>query len=265
MRVFIMIFSNVYNPTDKIFSLFDKISSSWRLALMTIVVLFVIGCLTIWTMSNTPAKPIKIANTSGLTAKEIDAVQSVVSPFGSVQLFGADLQAIHTNIAKLSWVERVSVSRNWYQGVTVAVTPRKAIANFGSGRMVDANGVVFVPADKDMLMNKNMVNLEGDPEKAMQIMTQMQHINTWYAPLGLKVKELILEPRHAWIISFDNGLKVKVDRENTEQKIYMLSVELAGKFKEVLPHIEAVDLRYKNNSFAIVPKSENSKDIIMAN
>lgn len=243
---FVMTFNNMYKPFGKFFSPTDKFSASWRLAFITIVILFIIGCLATWAAADSPAKSITVANSSHLNTKELEALQSAIQPFGAVQFFGADLRAIHTNVAKLSWVERVDVSRNWYQGVTVSVTPRKAIANFGSGHMVDANGVVFVPADKSQLMNDSLVTLKGYPEQATQIMTQMQRINTWYAPLGVKVTDLILTPRQTWVVEFDNNFKVVVDHENTEQKLYNLSVDLVNHYQERFSELYSADLRYHN-------------------
>ena len=39
------------------------------------------------------------------------------------------------------------MQRDWNNGVVVSVIARKPIANFGSDRLLDADGVVYEPAE----------------------------------------------------------------------------------------------------------------------
>lgn len=223
---------------------------------MTLLVVFLVGFLTIGInrTQNKPAEDIVIDD-SNLSPAEVQVLASTLSSVGKVQFFSADLEQIHDEVTKLSWVESADVSRDWYRGVMVSVTPRKAIANFGSRQMMDASGQVFVPVDRTQLMNTHLVTLYGDETEAADIMTQMNHINTWFEPLGISVKELSLTPRQTWIIGFNSGLRVIVDGENTEQKLYGLPKTLFWHYKDKLNQIQSVDLRYKNG-FVIAWKSQ---------
>lgn len=223
---------------------------------MTLLVVFLVGFLTIGInrTQNKPAEDIVIDD-SNLSPAEVQVLASTLSSVGKVQFFSADLEQIHDEVTKLSWVESADVSRDWYRGVMVSVTPRKAIANFGSRQMIDASGQVFVPVDRTQLMNTHLVTLYGDEAEVADIMTQMNHINTWFEPLGISVKELSLTPRQTWIIGFNSGLRVIVDGENTEQKLYGLPKTLFWHYKDKLNQIQSVDLRYKNG-FVIAWKSQ---------
>lgn len=234
----------------------ERFFATWRSALVVIAVLFVVcvGFFTISGVQNKPTEPIVIDD-SNLSPAEVQMIRQSLASVGQVQFFSADLGRIYDEIAKLSWVESVDVNRDWYRGVTVFVTPRKAVANFGSKQMIDANGQVFVPVDSSVLRNPNLVNLYGHEADALLIMTQMNRINTWFEPLGIQVKDLNLTPRQTWVIRFDNNLRVIVDRENTEQKLYGLPKILSGHYKDKLNHIQSVDLRYKNG-FVIAWKSQ---------
>lgn len=221
------------------------VTKPWYSALMTVVVLFVIGVFIIKVIETKPAEPI-VVSTDNLSRAEVSEVEQALQPLGHVQFFSADLPRIQETVASLSWVENVSVSRDWYRGVTVLVTPRKAIANFGSERMLDSSGATFVPVDKSMLMNANLVTLHGNPADAKIIMKQLHQLNVWFAPLGMRVKDLSLTARQTWIIQFSNGIRVVVDREDTERKLYELPKILKGHYKNNLHQIKMVDLRYKN-------------------
>lgn len=240
------------------FSKFGKLSlNPWQSAIATVLAVFLIGFLLLNILQKRPAQPIVI-DEKNLSSAEIEAMQAVVASLGDVQFFSADLAHIHQTVSTLSWVENVDVYRDWYQGVLVAVTPRKAVAKFGSRQLLDASGVVFEPVDKDKLLSKNMIRLQGSSDESRAIMRQLYRINMWFAPLNMSVDDLILTPRQTWIIRFNNGLRVVVDREDTEQKLYNLPKILQKQYKSQISSIQSIDLRYKNG-FVIAWKNANSQ------
>lgn len=224
---------------------------------LTIVTLLVMGFFILRAVNYTPKEAI-VLDEHGLSSAQMSELQEVLTRFGQVQFFRADLQDIYQAAADISWVETVHVYRDWHRGVVVSAIPRKAIANYGSTHMLDANGVVFVPADKRELMNERLVTLHGEDARAGDIMRQMQRVNTWFTPLGLQVKDMILTPRRTWVVHFNNGLTVIVDYENTEQKLYGLAKILNDRFKDKISTMQSVDLRYKNG-FSIAWKMGASK------
>lgn len=229
------------------------LSKSWQSALITLVLLFVVGFFAIKTIGKSPAKPIYIES-SNLTEFEHESLVGAVSQFGHLPFFGGSLHQIHGHVTDLSWVEHAKVSRDWHRGVMIEATPRKPIANFGSQELLDANGVVFSPANPSDLMNPNLVTLHGAVTEVDDIMRQMWYINEHFSPLGLMADDLILTPRHTWVIRFHNGLRVVVDNENTEQKLHQLSVVLKTQFTDRIDDMQSVDLRYKNG-FSIAWKT----------
>lgn len=217
----------------------------WHSAMITVLLLFVMGFFAIRYLNSVPQTPIMIER-ANLTQAEFTSLQDALQPITQVRFFSANLHHIHQTATKLSWVENAEVNRDWYQGIIVSVIPRKPIANFGSNQMLDANGVVFVPADASVVMNSNLATLYGNPSQSWELMTQMQRINTWFAPLEMTVDDLILTSRHTWIVRFNTGLRVIVDYENTERKLYGAANVLREHFKGQVPQMQSVDLRYKN-------------------
>ncbi|VEG12116.1 cell division protein FtsQ/DivIB [Moraxella cuniculi] len=221
----------------------------WQSVLMTLLVVVLLGFLLNYAIKNSESKPIVIESKQ-LSVAQLQALQKVVQPIGSVQFFASDLSQIHQAISQLSWVQDASVYRDWNRGVVVSVIPRKAVANFGSDRLLDASGVVYQPADDAQLMDARLVNLHGRADESTQIMQKLKRVNAWFLPLGIYVQDLILTPRQTWIIRFNNGMRVMVDHEDTEQKLYNLAMQLQSTLADDLPKIDSVDLRYKNG-FAI--------------
>lgn len=218
----------------------------WHILLMVVIVLGAVSFIMVKSAGQATKHPI-VLDSSNLTASQVVSLKTAIIPFGQVQFFDADLIGIHHAVSKLSWIESVRVKRDWRQGVIVSVVPRRAVANFGSQHLLDANGVVFVPADEHELMDKNLVNLYSrHTNDAKEMMRQMQRVNEWFSPIGMIAQDMTLTSRQTWLIRFDNGLRVIVDHENTEQKLFSLSSLLAGSLAKELPNMQSVDLRYKN-------------------
>ncbi|MEC5209421.1 cell division protein FtsQ [Psychrobacter sp. PL15] len=185
-------------------------------------------------------------STQGLTSVQYQALQKVMSQQKVSSFFTSDLQVLRDITISLAWVDQVSITRDWQRGIVVNALPKQAVANFGTERLVDAKGAVFVPADSRELTQDKFATLQGEMTQAPVIMQQMQQINGWYAPLNMRVEDIILSPRMTWLIRFDNGLRVIVDNENTAQKLLSLSQLLGNQLSARRDNIQSIDLRYKN-------------------
>ena len=226
----------------------------WHSALMIIVLIAIFGLLTNYLLNNETVKPIVIESNQ-LTKSQFGALQQAIEPIGEVQFFGADLVKIHQTISQLTWVESAHVQRDWNNGVVVSVAARRPIANFGSDRLLDANGVVYEPAESLGGRRLIIVKLHGQDTESQPIMQTLKRINVWYAPLDVQVQDLILTPRQTWIIRFNNGMRIMVDHEDAEQKLYNLAIQLQGALANDFGRIGSVDLRYKNG-FAIAWRNQ---------
>ena len=196
-------------------------------------------------LRDAPPAAIHVSN-QGLTVTEYRALQQVMNQQSVSSFFTSDLQALRDITTNLAWVDQVSISRDWQRGIVVTALPKQAVANFGTERLVDAKGSVFVPADSRDLTQERFATLQGDRAQAPVIMQQMQQVNDWYTPLDMQVADIILSPRMTWLIRFDNGLRVIVDNEDTAQKLLNLSQLLANQLSNRRDQIQSVDLRYKN-------------------
>ncbi|WP_201586418.1 cell division protein FtsQ/DivIB [Psychrobacter jeotgali] len=187
-----------------------------------------------------------IVDPSGLSAAQYQTLQSTMEQQAISSFFTTDMQALRDIAISLAWVDQVGVTRDWQRGIVITALPKQAVANFGTERLVDASGDVFVPADSNELGQDDFATLQGEITQAPVIMQQMQQINDWYAPLDLRVEDIILTPRMTWLVRFDNGLRVIVDNENTAQKLLSLSQLLGNQLSERRDEMQSIDLRYKN-------------------
>lgn len=232
------------HATSKVFYLSPSTITN---LLMAGIILLLVGILALVmnTIKHLPNAPITV-KTQGLNVAEYNQLHQVLGNEADGNFLQSDLQTYVDKIKQVSWVDQVDIRRDWRQGLIVNVVPRQAVAKFGSERLVDANGSVFVPADSNELTSHYWMQLQGDTQNAVVMMQQVKQVSDWFLPLGLKVEEVIVSPRMAWLFRFNNGLRVLVDNENTSEKLYQLSVMLQNQLQSRFAKIQTVDLRYKN-------------------
>ena len=224
-----------------------SLPNSAKYLFMALVVALLVVILVMGGKALRDAPPAAIqVSTQNLSAAQYQALQQTMSQQAVSSFFTTDLQTLRDIAIGLAWVDQVSVTRDWQRGIVIMALPKQAVANFGTERLVDAKGVVFVPADSQELMQPTFATLQGEKSQAPVIMQQMQQINSWYAPLGMRVEDIILTPRMTWLVRFDNGLRVIVDNENTAQKLLNLSQLLGNQLSTRRDEIQSIDLRYKN-------------------
>lgn len=235
------------------FDVFARWKPWQRNLLSWLFVLFVLLCV-VSLAQKKPALPIMVVS-EGLSSHELRQLHNRLADFGEQQFYQADLTKISQAVTSLSWVDSARITRDWQSGIQVTVTPKKAVANFGSEHLLDVSGRLFVPADDRMLGDPNLVKLYGSSEDAPEIMQKMQKVNAWFMPLGLSVDDMVVTPRQTWLIRFDSGLRLMVDHERADEKLYRLSMLMKEKQLPMpLKDIAAVDLRYKNG-FSLIKKA----------
>lgn len=189
-----------------------------------------------------PVAQIRIEGVLNPTEQRL--LQTSLQPLVRAGYFTADLTQIRDGALQHSWVDRVTVSRHWPHGIVVRAMPRHPIARWGSGRLLSDQGDVFSEAQP--IDRRGLPLLHGPMSQSHAMMQQYYQINQWFAPLGLKLRELHLTERMTWFMTFDSGLRVIVDQEQTQAKLQRLSVLAQHGLQDAWPQLAAIDLRYRN-------------------
>ncbi|MBC7750551.1 MAG: FtsQ-type POTRA domain-containing protein, partial [Candidatus Saccharibacteria bacterium] len=199
----------------------EKLSvlGSWFLLVIALVLCGMGGWGIFDRLLNAPVAQIIV--TGEITATEKRLLQQKIQPLMHENYFTADLVSIRDAALSLTWVESVTVTRHWPDGLLVRVIPRQPVARWGSGRLLSGQGVVFVEASR--ADHADLPLLHGPEAQSLAMMKQYQQINQWFAPLGLRLSELYLTDRMTWFMAFDSGMRVIVDQEQTNLKLQRLS------------------------------------------
>ena len=191
-----------------------------------------------------------------------------LNPIIKHNYFTSDLEQIRDQALKVSWVDRVVVSRAWPNAIRVRVMPRHAIARWGTGRLLSDNGEVFSEAVPKT--HPNLPLLHGPVSQSKMMMRRYNEINQLFLPANLRLKELYLTERMTWFMQFDSGLRIIVDQDQTMTKLQRLSQLAQNDLKPMWSNISAIDLRYRNGlsiqwKNAIPPKIVNGQLVVTIN
>lgn len=150
-----------------------------RMALIVLLVIAVGAAVwAVWFSSLLAARQVRAVGIDGARAEQVLAAAAV--PLG-VPLAQLDAGRAERAVRALAWVKDAEVRRGWPSEVVIAVTPRVPLAVVGSGRAVDADGVVF---DATAATTKGLPRVEAEGDALAESMAVLQ---TLPADLARKV------------------------------------------------------------------------------
>lgn len=228
---------------DKPPSIGDKLLSwgSWLLLIFAILV-FVFGSYALY--QRFMHAEIEHVDVVGVSAPAQQALIQHIKADTASGYFTTDLEQIRDHALGLSWVDRVVVSRAWPNAIVLRVTPRHAVARWGTGRYLSDDGVVFKPVQR--FDHQNLPLLHGPHSQSRMMMTKYRDINQMFRPMDMRLKELYLTERMTWFMQFDNGIRLIVDQNQTMGKLQRLSEIAKTDLGLVWDNIAGIDLRYRN-------------------
>lgn len=228
---------------DKPPSIGDKLLSwgSWLLLIFAILV-FVFGGYALY--QRFMHAEIEHVDVVGVSAPAQQALIQHIKADTAKGYFTTDLEQIRDHALGLSWVDRVVVSRAWPNAIVLRVTPRHAVARWGTGRYLSDDGVVFKPVQR--FDHQNLPLLHGPHSQSRMMMTKYHDINQMFRPMDMRLKELYLTERMTWFMQFDNGIRLIVDQDQTMGKLQRLSEIAKTDLGLVWDNIAGIDLRYRN-------------------
>lgn len=177
-----------------------------------------------------------------------DTLQSLVQPYLGQNFFTVDIGAVQAALAAHPWVEQVSVRRHWPDLLEVELRERAAFGYWGEHDMVDVNGVRFRP---DVVRQPGpWPRLTGPEGRELALIHAYRATDELLAKAGLRLVELIQDERRAWRLLLDNGLEIKLGKDQyfkqLQRFVDFYPQVLAGQ----ADRIATVDLRY-THGFAI--------------
>jgi cell division protein FtsQ len=200
------------------------------------------------------AFPLRQIHTEGEWRNLVEAdVHAVAEAYKGQNFFVANLDELNTALATNPWIETVAVRRWWPDTVEIRLRERTAFGYWGEREMVDVNGVRFQPTIvRQAGPWPRLVGPDGHEKALIEAYRQARAL---LDPLGLKLIRLVQDERRAWWLTFENGLDVRLGREQFAQRLQRLAQIYPRLLAPQIDRIAVVDLRYLNG-FAVRWKAE---------
>jgi cell division protein FtsQ len=181
-------------------------------------------------------------------------VEAVVRDEFSGTFFTMNLDRGRAALARVPWVRKVALRRQWPQRLEVEIEEHAPLARWNDAALVNTEGEVFV-ADYD----GELPLFSGPDGRSPEIAGRYREWGEALAPLALVIRELSLSPRGGWRLtasSAGNPLTIEIGRDEPAARLSRF-IATYGRTIAVLARsgtrIEHVDLRYRNGFAAQVP------------
>ncbi len=168
-----------------------------------------------------------------------------------------DLGAIQERLVEEPWINEVEVRRAWPPALQVRLIEEVPVARWGNRGLLNHQGDIFWPERVDAY--KALPELSGPSHETDRIMQQFRDLNSLFIRSGITLAGLELEPRGAWTLHLNNGIKVVAGRDELMPRLRrFIQVYETQLFKQQ-ESIDEVDIRYTNGVAVKWKKSSGTK------
>lgn len=159
-----------------------------------------------------------------------DDIQKVIAKTGGLQgFFAQDVTSVKEQVEQLSWIKTVIVRKQWPDRLRILVSDYEPMARWNDSAFLSKTGVVFtLPADK--IPAKKFPHLFGTNEQSRLLLKTWIEISNYLKQQGLVLTKLKLDERGAWQVILNNGLILKLGRNEWKEKL--------DRFMIIYPNIE---------------------------
>jgi cell division protein FtsQ len=172
-----------------------------------------------------------------------EQVQAVATERLTGTFFTVDLEAARAAFAALPWVRNAEVRRAWPDRLEVVIEEQTAFANWGGGKLVNTNGELF-----DAARVEGLPEFSGPPGSEAEVTHHYRDFSAPLKKLGVTARQIALSPRLAWEIKLDNGLTLKLGRDQSKDPLLSRLERFAAAYADAMARVsgrlDVVDLRY---------------------
>lgn len=227
--------------------MWDNATALGRLTrwLFILVALILLGAGAVW-VYHSPNFPIRQVKIDGeLQRVSSDELQTVAQKYIRGNIFSADLNGAQKAFENLPWIAKAQVRRRLPDAVEIGLTEREPVARWKEAGLVDSNGDLFQAAT-----NENFPLFVGEAGTAKTMVEHYNEFNRVLQPLGLSIQRLEYSPRSAWQVQLNNGIEVRLGRENEIPRLQRFAQIWPSILKAQQNSLAYVDMRYKDG-FAV--------------
>lgn len=203
------------------------------------IFLCLLGSAVVWAMHSPyfPVRQVKVVRP--LWQVNGAEVQRISQKYLYGNIFVVDVNGAQQALSHLPWVASAQVKRVWPDTVQLDIRERVALARWPDGRLVDEDGHLF-----SATTNAALPQFTGTVKMTKDMVVQLLLFENMLQPIGLKVRELHLNDRLAWVVVLNNGILVRLGREHEQQRLSRFIEVWPQVLRNQADNIAYVDMRY---------------------
>ncbi|HEU4600444.1 MAG TPA: cell division protein FtsQ/DivIB [Steroidobacteraceae bacterium] len=203
------------------------------------------GSIMLWGVTRALDRPIGKVEVDGKFQRVAPVqIEEAIRPFRGEGFLSVNLDAMRAALQTIPWVDHARVERRWPNGVHVFITEHVAAARWGEDGLMNTRGELFLRGASHIPPElPQLIGPEGTESEVAHL-----YLETYprLLSVGLRLTRVELDPRGAWQLSLQNGVQVRLGRQNVNERlerfIRVASPVIAARASEV----NYVDLRYSN-------------------
>lgn len=173
--------------------------------------------------------------------------QRLLGPALGSNLIAVDVATLKRRLESHPWVERAVIVRVWPDRLRVTLIERKPVARWGQSDFIDVSGKRFEP---DGESRPELPMIHGPDGLEQSLVIALASSREQLSALGLRLESLILDERRAWTIRLENGLELRLGRQQFARRLDRFADAYVPFLASRMNELVAVDLRY-TNGFAL--------------
>ncbi len=180
-----------------------------------------------------------------------EQLEKVVHRKVSGNFFSVDLEQTRQAFEELSWVRKVGVRRKFPWSLEIEMEEQIPLATWNGKKLVNTYGEVF-----DGIVDQPLPAFIGQADTSVQVAQMYGELNAVLQPIRHWIVQISLTPRYAWQVKLDNGMVLKLGREEMQQRLARFVAVYPYSLAAMARPVKNVDLRYRNGFAAYVPGGE---------
>lgn len=177
-----------------------------------------------------------------------NAVRAAVLSHLGHGFFDTRVDDVGAAVATLPWVAQASVRREWPHTLHVDIVEEAPVARWNGDGLMDAQGRVFARSQDKVYAS--LPSLAGQEGGEQDVLAQYNTLAGLLAPRGISIAELDVDARGAATVHLDNGIEVRLGREDAAGRLARFGALALPALGAKLPAVAYVDMRY-TNGFAV--------------
>ncbi|MCC7249270.1 MAG: FtsQ-type POTRA domain-containing protein [Lysobacter sp.] len=222
---------------------------AWMLALV-LVALPVVAVINGWIGAERwPLRTLRVVGE--LQRVDDAALRAAVRPHAQRGFFAVRLDEAQAAVAKLPWVERAEVRKQWPDVLIVQVVEHRPFAWWGEERLLSERAKIF-PAT-GVAAPKGLPRFDGPESASTDLIAFYNEARAMFAPAGIDIVALRIDARGSRSMTLSTGAELLLGRDDPRLRL--------ARFARLWPQLQTqngaalarADLRY-TNGFALTWK-----------